>query len=200
MESRRPALAALLVALVAGCAHSGQSASERQAGPASRVVSLENFDGALLASAILEETNRVREANGVAALSHSTQLDAAADEQAMHMALVLRGEHANPIASEHTVVERVENTGFRAELVAENLIMEPARRPVGSPERDYTYSALAAFLVEGWMNSPGHRANLLDPRFTDLGCAARFAHGTPGDERVFAAQVFGLPEAPPVHR
>lgn len=141
----------------------------------------------------------MREANGAAALVRSPQLDAAADEQAMHMALVLRGEHTNPISNEHTVVERVARTGFNAELVAENVIMEPARRPVGSPERDYTYSALAAFLVEAWMNSPGHRANLLNPQFTDIGCAARFAHGTPGDERVFAAQVFGLREAPPVH-
>jgi uncharacterized protein YkwD len=72
----------------------------------------------------------------------------------------------------------------------------PARRPPDAPNRDYTYAAYAAFLLEGWMNSPEHRETLLDRKFTQLGCAARLAHGfRQGDQRVFALQVFFLPES-----
>lgn len=34
----------------------------------------------------------------------------------------------------------------------------------------YTYYEFAKIVVEGWMNSPGHRANILNPDFTYLGC------------------------------
>jgi len=160
-----------------------------------QAISLTNFDSALLATAIFEETNRSRAANQLPPLVRLPELDSAADEQATHMALILRAEHGNPIPGEHTVVERVARTGLEASRVAENALMMAARRPVGAPERDYTYAALATSMVQRWMDSPGHRANLLDRRFTRVGCGARIAHGVPGDDRVFAAQVFFLPAA-----
>ena len=42
-------------------------------------------------------------------------------------------------------------------------------------------------VVRGWMDSPGHRANILEPRFRLLGMAARRSD----DGRWYAAQVFG---------
>ncbi|WP_205474436.1 CAP domain-containing protein [Nocardioides sp. SYSU D00038] len=41
-------------------------------------------------------------------------------------------------------------------------------------------------VVTGWMRSPGHRANILEPRYRLLGLAARRAGG-----RWYAVQVFG---------
>jgi uncharacterized protein YkwD len=169
------------------------SAGEK-ATPADRVITLRNFDRALLARAIFDESNRVRAAHGVPLMAHEPALDAAADEQAAHMALVLRAEHGNPIPGEHDVTERVARAGLSGALVAENALMMPARRPAGAVDRDYTYAAYAAFLVDAWMDSPGHRANLLNPDFRFLGCAAQLAHGVlPGDQRVFAVQVFFAP-------
>lgn len=34
----------------------------------------------------------------------------------------------------------------------------------------YSYYEFAKIVVEGWMNSPGHRQNILNPDFTYLGC------------------------------
>ena len=166
------------------------------AAPPDRVMSPGDFDHALLATAIFEESNRVRAAHGVPPLAREPALDSAADEQAVYLALALRAEHDNPFPGEHNATERVARAGLQGKVVAENAVMMPAQRPVGAPDRDYTYSAYAAFLLEGWMNSPGHRANLLNPGFKLSGCAARFAHGVrPGDQRVFATQVFYTPFA-----
>ena len=35
-----------------------------------------------------------------------------------------------------------------------------------------TYWSLASLLVEGWMNSSGHRRNILNPEYKYLGCGA----------------------------
>jgi uncharacterized protein YkwD len=155
---------------------------------------LGGFDHALLSRAIFEQTNRARLAHGVPPLEADPHLDAAADEQATYMALLLHAEHDNAIPGEHDVTERVSREGLRGSSVAENVLMMPAVRPGPAADRGYTYASYAAFLVDAWMNSPGHRANLLNPDFAYLGCAARLAHGVfPGDQRVFAAQVFFAP-------
>jgi uncharacterized protein YkwD len=159
-------------------------------------MSLDDFDHVLLSTAIFEESNRVRVAHGSRPLGHLAALDAAADEQATYLALTLSVGHANPFPKEHNVGERVVHEGLDPASVGENAIMMPARRPPDAPNRDYTYAAYAAFLLEGWMNSPEHRETLLDPKFTYLGCAARLARGfRQGDQRVFALQVFLLPDS-----
>jgi uncharacterized protein YkwD len=185
---------ALLVALVAGCAHVDTRSSTRAPDPVDRVISIASFDSAMLGRAIFEATNRERAAQGVPPLAPDPALDAAAYEQDSWMALELEAMHGNPIPGEHTVTERVERAGLVGSRVGENAIMMPARRPAGSAQPDYTYAELAAFLMDKWMLSPGHRANIIDPMFTRLGCAARIAHGVrPEDERVFAVQVFFVP-------
>jgi hypothetical protein len=45
---------------------------------------------------------------------------------------------------------------------------------------------------QAWMNSPGHRANILNERFTEIGIAT--AQGTyQGQPTIFVAQMFGKP-------
>jgi len=57
--------------------------------------------------------------------------------------------------------------------VAENLARVPDARLYyatnGSPYDLYTDDEVAANIVDGWMNSPGHRANILDSDLTTLG-------------------------------
>ena len=151
----------------------------------------EDFDHELLARAIFEESNRVRAAHGLPALARTPALDAAADEQASYLVLAMKAQHSNPFPGAHTVRERVERAGLQGGLVAENALWIPVLRPAGSPNRYYTYSEYAAFLLAGWMNSPGHRANLLNPAFKLTGCASRFGHAVmAADQRVYATQVF----------
>lgn len=174
---------ALVLALLTGCAQPAAREASAEAQP----VPADTPDRALLATAVFEATNAARRENGAPPLRRSVQLDAAADEQAAYMALMLRAEHANPAAGRRTAAERVRGTGLSIDRVGENVLMVPARRPAGSTGGDYSYAELAAFLVQCWMDSPPHRANLLDTGFTEVGCAARIAHGIPGDQRVFAA-------------
>ncbi len=192
MRFRQSVPIALLAGLLAGCAHVDPPATG--AAQFDRVMTAEDFDHSLLATAIFEESNRVRAANGVPALAHEPALDAAADEQAAYLALALRADHDNPFPGVHNATERVARAGLRGMAVAENAVMMRSQRPAGAPDREYTYSAYAAFLLQGWMNSPGHRANLLNPYFRLSGCAARLGHGIlPRDQRVYATQVFFTP-------
>jgi uncharacterized protein YkwD len=183
--------------LVAACAHAPNADSLTLAprDPAfDKQMVLESFDHALLSQAIFWETNRVRIGHGLPPLAALAALDAAADEQATYAALSLVAGHENPIPGEYDAGERTAKQGLEPKRVAENVIMMPAHRPQGEERQDYTYGEYAAFLLEGWMNSPGHRANILDQRFTSLGCAARPGHGFgTRDQRIFAVQVFILP-------
>lgn len=193
--SFRATLGTLLAAFV-GCAHPSPPAASLGPGALARLVAPADFDHALLATAIFEETNRVRIEYRLPPFGHFPELDRAADVQATDMAMLLRAEHGNPVRGEHTVAERVATAGLPYGRMGENVSMVPARPPPGAPDRAYTYASLAASLVQGWMDSPGHRANLIGRDFTHLGCAARMAHGVPGDDRVFAVQDFFLPAKP----
>ena len=48
----------------------------------------------------------------------------------------------------------------------------------------------AEFIVSGWMDSPGHRANILKPEFTEIGVGV--ANGD-GKYRVYWVQMFATP-------
>jgi uncharacterized protein YkwD len=139
----------------------------------------------------------VRTARGIPRLEPLRELDQAADEQASYMALLMRAGHNSLIPSRRTVVDRVRNTGIYGSRIAENVLMESAYGPNSPAKGAPTYQSLAAFLVGCWMNSPGHRANLLDPGFTYLGCGARISHGVRDEEIVFASQVFVLRASEP---
>jgi uncharacterized protein YkwD len=159
-----------------------------------RIMSLQDFDHAILSRAIFQETNEAREANGAPPVRGMSALDDAADMQATYLALTLTVGHQNMFPHEHDVGQRVAQVGLHAARIGENAIMMPARRPPDGPEPDYSYREYAAFLVEGWLNSPDHRETMLDHKFTRLGCAARLANGFGArSERIFATQVFFLP-------
>jgi uncharacterized protein YkwD len=58
----------------------------------------------------------------------------------------------------------------------------------------HTYASFAARVVDDWMNSPPHRANLVNPELTSLGCAARTCLSWRGrQEQIYAVQVFFTP-------
>lgn len=185
---------ALAAALLSGCAAAPPGSTAGPDPSLGQLMSLEHFDDALLSRAIFEESNLVRAAHGSPPLAHLAALDAAADQQATYLALSLTVGHANPFPRERNPGQRVTHEGLDPVSVGENAIMMPARRPADAPIRDYTYAEYAAFLLEGWMDSPEHRSTLLDRKYTQLGCAARLANGfTQDDRRIFAVQEFFRP-------
>ena len=56
-----------------------------------------------------------------------------------------------------------------------------------------TYADLAGRLVQQWMDSPGHRQNILNPAFRYLACGVALRRGLQEREMVYAVQVFVVP-------
>jgi uncharacterized protein YkwD len=73
-----------------------------------------------------------------------------------------------------TAGERANRAGYRWRAVGENVA-------AGHPDADA--------VVEGWLDSAGHCANIMSAQFTDMGVA--FAPAPQSDLRILWAQVFG---------
>ena len=184
MKRSLSALVLLLAGFLGAVASRGETEIRRVAVAKPAVEA--NVTPAGLTAALLAETNRLRREYGCRPLRPLPELNAAADDQAVFMALTLHAMHHNPLRGEATAMERVRRHGLESARIAENVASQPVD-PAAGPS---ACAAIAADLVESWMNSPGHRANLLSHDFTHVGCAARIAPGFGTTEYVFGAQVF----------
>jgi uncharacterized protein YkwD len=75
-----------------------------------------------------------------------------------------------------TPAQRVAATGYRDQIIGENIASGPET---------------AAEAVEGWLASPAHCENIMDPRFTESGIA--YAASGSGTPRVYWVQDFAAP-------
>jgi uncharacterized protein YkwD len=112
---------------------------------------------------IMEEVVRLsnleRQKHGAPALSADKFLEKAAASHSEEMARLNYFDHSSPTPGRETPHARILLAGSNATKTGENLAM------FGNfPEPE-----LAERAVTGWMNSPGHRRNLLDPGFTHIG-------------------------------
>lgn len=163
-----------------------------------------SVDRESLSAAVLAETNRERAAHGLRQLQGDARLARAAEGQTKFLTLIGTLQHESFLPGRHTVEDRVRAEGLRVAFVSENLAKIPVqgrivRRKGGAkggfeivpaelPE--VTTQELAAMLVRAWMDSPGHRENLLNPRVTHLGCSVQTATGPFSVLIVYSAQVF----------
>ena len=131
----------------------------------------------LLQSKITAETNLQREANGnLPALKENTKLDAAAAAKANDMFLNQYFEHISPLGVGPEKL--VQSYGYDYIIEGENLILGNF-----SSEKE---------VVQNWMNSPGHRANILNNRYTEIGVAV-IKGAYKGESVWIGVQEFGLP-------
>ena len=72
--------------------------------------------------------------------------------------------------------QRIATTGYHYRLVGENLASGPQ-----TPEE----------AVQGWMSSPGHCQNIMDPRFAELGVA--YSTNRIGEPHIYWVQEFAAP-------
>jgi uncharacterized protein YkwD len=70
--------------------------------------------------------------------------------------------------------DRADAAGYQWSWIGENIA--------------FGYSS-ASTVMTGWMNSPGHKANILRPEFTELGVGIRQT----GNSQLYWAQEFGTP-------
>jgi len=122
-----------------------------------------------LDESLLVQINVVRNAHALRPLNLSTGLSVAATRHTTEMGQAGYFAHAS---LDHTPFwKRIErsypSSGFRSWDVGENLLY--VAPDVG-----------AAKAMELWMNSPKHRANLLDPAWREVGIAARHIKSAPG--------------------
>lgn len=131
----------------------------------------------LLQSKIITETNLQRRENGsLSLLKENAKLDQAASAKANDMFLNQYFEHVS--LSGVGPGELVQGYNYNYIVVGENLILGNF-----SSEKE---------VVQDWMNSPGHRENILNNRFTEIGVAV--IKGTYKGETVWiGVQEFGLP-------
>jgi len=120
---------------------------------------------------VVELTNAEREKAGLAPLKPNTRLFEAARGHAANMAAQDKLEHE---LDGKTPSERITAASYRWSRNGENIAWGPP-----TPKE----------VVAGWMDSPAHKANILNEEFTEIGVGvARNAKG----ERYWV-QVFGAP-------
>ena len=131
----------------------------------------------LTKSKVVSETNVQREANGgLPPLLENAKLNAAAKAKADDMFLKQYFEHISP--SGMGPGELVKNHGYDYVVTGENLILGNFK-----DEKE---------MVQAWMDSPGHRANILNKRFSEIGVAV--VKGVYEGKTVWiGVQEFGLP-------
>src|ERR1700688_1194504 len=111
------------------------------------------------AQILFESANHERAAHGLGPLKWSATLAAAARQHALRMAT--QNTLSHQLSGEPGMVDRASQAGARFSSLAENIAEGPS----------------AEGIHQEWMNSPPHRANLLDPQLDSVGIAVAGRNG-----------------------
>jgi len=134
-----------------------------------------NFMALIFPDVLVDETNENRSASNLVALKDNPVLDEAARLKANDMAAKGYFAHVSPEGL--TPWYWFDKVGYRFSYAGENL----AVNFVDSQD-----------VINAWMNSSGHRANILNNYFTEIGIG--MANGQyQGQEATFVVQLFGRP-------
>ncbi|MFZ1982163.1 MAG: CAP domain-containing protein [Smithella sp.] len=149
----------------------------------------ENLENSIMSSvsrevltkdAIITLTNNARAQSGLPPLKENQILDAIAESRANDMLEKQYFAHVSPTGQQ--VSDMAQSAGYRYEVIAEN---------IGSGDF-YTNQKI----IDNWMQSPGHRRNILSAEVEDIG-AAVLKGKMKGVETYITVQIFGL-QSPPV--
>ena len=137
-----------IIAIVAfGMFFGGVNPSQRIDNPATLAYATEMGVGALLS-----HTNQKRSANGLGPLTLNSKLNSSAQAKANDMVADDYWSHNTPGGQEPWIF--FDAAGYSYQKAGENLA--------------YGFDTSSATIV-GWMNSPSHRANILDTTYTEVG-------------------------------
>lgn len=120
-----------------------------------------NSSTAALESGVLRQLNAVRSGHGLAALRESSRLAAAATQHSREMADDGYFQHNSVDGTSFStrIAHWYSLSGYHSWSVGENLLWASS-------------SISPARVLALWMRSPGHRANILDSRWRDIGVGA----------------------------
>ncbi len=142
-----------------------------------KILITSNQYASVIAAVLVDLTNGDRNASNIHGLTINPVLVAVAQAKADDMAAKGYFSHVSPEGKDPWHWFKL--VGYKFTYAGENLAV------------DFSDSA---DVQRAWMNSPTHRKNLLDPRFTEIGIAtaAGFYQGHP---TIFVVQAFGAPAA-----
>lgn len=134
---------------------------------------------ALGVSEIVDLSNAARVTNGLPAFNYNLQLAAAAQQKAEHMKSNKYFEHTAPDGT--TGWYFIEQNGYAYTSAGENL----AATNEGS-----------SAVVNGWLNSPGHRANLLSREYLEVGYGIVYPDSFENYRGIYyVVALYGLPKS-----
>lgn len=128
-----------------------------------------------ISQAILDRTNAARKAQGLAPLKIHSALIQAAGSHSVEMHKLDYFSHTSPTAGTRKVRDRIQKAGLTPKRTAENIF-----NCYGYPPEE-----VAEFCFQSWMESSGHRRNILDSGASHIGIGVAFK----GD-KVYVTQVF----------
>lgn len=127
-------------------------------------------------SQVVEATNSLRSASGLETLSYSSQLSQAAIAKAQSMFSEGYWAHTSPNGKEPW--DFIKATGYTYKIAGENLARDFDTTPP---------------MMDAWMNSSTHRANIMNPRYQEIGIAVVDGQLN-GVETTLVVQMFGTPD------
>ena len=134
-------------------------------------------EAALPLDQFLDLTNLARTAAGVAPLTRNSKLEVAAAAKAHDMVANHYWAHFRP--GDHKAPwDFISEAGYRYSAAGENLA-----RGYATPQG----------ITRAWLESPAHAANLLSPRYTDVGFASIRTWDANGEPVLLTVQMFGTP-------
>ncbi len=136
-----------------------------------------DFNAETLTREILSLTNEARREKGLPDLKRHTALEGAADEHSREMRRLKYFSHNSPTTGRETARKRVQMFGLNPMMVAENIFECSGYDP----------NVVARFAVESFMNSPGHRKNMMNEKATHIGIGVYESEGSVSVTQVFGA-------------
>lgn len=153
-----------------------QKIEEQISMPAPLISEEEASRSFLTSTGIIKWTNAQREKYNLSPLEENPKLDSTAAIKAEDMFKNQYFAHESP--NSVGVGDLARDMGYESIIIGENLAM-------GNFKDDEA-------LVQAWMDSPGHRANILNPKYTEIGVAANKGQYE-GRTVWMAVQHFGYP-------
>jgi len=129
--------------------------------------------------AIVGLTNSIRTASGLVALSENQLLTAIAEERAKDMLEKQYFDHISPTGEQAS--DLAQRVGYRYKIIGENI----ASGMFMTNQK----------IVDGWMQSPGHRDNILSPEVREIGVSVMKGRMN-GHDGWVSVQIFGLQSLP----
>lgn len=157
-------------------------------------INFQKIDYPLLNAAIYFFTNEERIQAGLRPLQFSSEAHLAAQGHAEDMVSHRFYSHTSPIRFRRTLRDRLNRQGINPKYIGENISSthgiqyqegKKIQKPTSPGEFNYlqtsnnatipphTYFTFAKKAVQLWMNSPGHRQNIMNPLYSHLGCGTQ---------------------------